>query len=318
MINFGILGCGRVVEWAFMPGMRKSHNARVIAIASRSIEKAKGFARRYKIPDAYGSYDDLLNDPHVDAVYIALPNNLHAEWSMKAAANKKHILCEKPLSLNSKESREMVKVCKQNRVILMEAFMFRFHPANEKARDIINSGKIGKVKFIRCALSFYFPPDKSEYRWNKDTGGGALFDVGCYFVNLSRFIIGREPEKVFAIQEIHPELGVDISTFAILYFPENIFSVCNSSFGTVNEDFYEVVGEKGGLRVEKAFVTHKKPVTITIKTADKTQKVKFPVINPYACEIDRFADCIRKGRLIPPAEDGVANMKVLDSISMWL
>jgi len=193
-IRWGILSTANIAVKRFIPGAVRSRNGVVAAIASRDLHRARDVAESLAIPRAYGSYQELLDDPEVDAIYNALPNSLHAEWTIKAAAAGKPILCEKPLALDADQAHRMIDGCRSHGVLLMEAFMYRFHPQHARVIELIESGAIGELRFVRTAFTFMLEPFPADnVRLSSELGGGALMDVGCYCVNASRMLFGEEP-----------------------------------------------------------------------------------------------------------------------------
>ena len=191
VLRWGVLSTASIAVGKVIPGMRASRRTEVLAIASRDLARAEATARSLGIPRAYGSYEELLADPDVDAVYLPLPNHLHAAWTIAAARAGKHVLCEKPLSLTAAEAQEMVDACREAGVVLMEAFMYRLHPSWQAVRDILASGRIGRLRAIDSWFS-YHNVDPEDIRNIAAYGGGALYDIGCYCVNLSRMLFGTE------------------------------------------------------------------------------------------------------------------------------
>jgi len=206
-VQWGILGCARIAATALIPGIQGSANGKVLAVASRSLDKAQEYAQKFDVPRAYGSYEELLNDPEIHAVCVPLPNSLHKEWTLKAAEKGKHVLCEKPIACTAAEARDMSATCRANGVLLMEAFAQNFHPQFQKVQELIEEGRIGKILRIAAAMSrSVYPAD--DIRMNPSLGGGALMDLGCYCINSARNLVGCEPVSVFATQEIG-QSGVD-------------------------------------------------------------------------------------------------------------
>jgi len=195
-LRFGILSTARVGRRRVVPAMQQAPNILVRAVASRDARRAQAFAHALSIPKAYGCYEDLLADPEVDAVYIPLPNSLHCQWTVKAAQAGKHVLCEKPLAASAREADEMIAACEANHVLLMEAFMYRFHPQNEHVLGLIQDGAIGPVRMVRAVFTFTI--GSSNIRLDAALAGGSLMDVGCYCVSVARTIVGAEPRAVSA------------------------------------------------------------------------------------------------------------------------
>jgi len=206
-IRWGVLGVANIGVRTVIPAIQRAPNARLIAIASRTPARAEDAARRLGIPRAHGSYEALLADPEVEAVYIPLPNSLHREWTIRCAEAGKHVLCEKPLALTAREAEEMAAACRQHGVALMEAFMYRFHPRTERVGRLAADGALGDVRMVRAAFTFAVREPDLNIRFRRDLGGGALYDVGCYTINVSRMVLG-EPELAFAAGRVGDH-GVD-------------------------------------------------------------------------------------------------------------
>jgi len=208
-VKWGILGTATIAIEQIIPAMLNSKNCEIIAVASRSSDKAKSVASKFNIPKYYGSYDLLLQDKNIDSIYIPLPNHLHVSWAIKALKAGKHILVEKPISISSQEAQKLLEESsKYPHLKIMEAFMYKYHPQWIKAKELISEGKIGKVKVIQSSFSF-FDENPNSIVNIKEYGGGSLLDIGCYSISLSRFIFDSEPKKVFGNIEYHPSFRID-------------------------------------------------------------------------------------------------------------
>ncbi|MGC4005382.1 MAG: Gfo/Idh/MocA family oxidoreductase [Pirellulales bacterium] len=197
MIRFGILGCARICRRGMIEGIQASGSSRLDAIASRRPGQAAAWADEFSVPRYYEDYGALIDDPAIDAVYLPLANEEHKAWTLRAAAAGKHVLCEKPLALNVEDAEEMVAACRSAGVMLMEAFMWRHHPRVAKALELLATGRIGELRLIKMDFSFTIAPGDS--RLDPNRGGGALFDLGCYGINLSRLVTGEEPYEIQAV-----------------------------------------------------------------------------------------------------------------------
>jgi predicted dehydrogenase len=326
-VKWGILGCARIAANALIPGMTRSRNCEVTAVASRSRQKAEEFAHRFGIPRAYGAYEQLLSDPEVQAIYIPLPNALHKPWTMAAAAKRKHVLCEKPLACNAQEARQMRTACEQSGVLLMEAFAQRFHPQNHKVKKLIDDGRIGKIVRLTSSMS-RSPHPQDDIRMSPDLCGGVLMDMGCYCISTARFFIGEEPCSVFATQDMSKS-GVDVRTTASVFFPageilhfdtnlylsEGHFEQGTTIYGQsgniyIRQGFSQVETLRMGKLVETPLVIHDHPIG-----AQASETIRIPAVHQWQLEAEHFADCILHNRpLAYPGEDGVANMRVIDAI----
>ena len=325
--KWGILGCAAVAEQAVIPGIHRSRNGIVQAIASRSLNKAEEFARRFDIETAYGSYEQLLEDPDVQAVYVPLPNSLHKEWTIKAAQNGKQVLCEKPLACNAREARQMIDACQKHGVALMEAFAPRFQPQSIKVKELIDGGTIGSVFQIFTSHSCARFTD-DDIRSSKELCGGVLMDIGCYCIDTARFLLGTEPVSVLAEQDIG-ERGVDDRTTAAVRFPGGVVLLVDTNQKLAPgcyEQEYIVYGEKGKIRVPTGYSQVETYLSGKLVSAtfylhtypdreERIQTLKFKPVHHYQLEVEYFADRILNHEPIEfPAGNGLANMKVIDAI----
>ena len=320
LLRWGILSTANIATEKVIPGILKADRCEVAAIASRNPEQARRVADRLGIERAYGSYQALLADPDVDAVYIPLPNHLHAEWTVAAARAGKHILCEKPLAMTAAEAEEMVRVCQAEGVQLMEAFMYRLHPSWIAVRELIASGRIGRLMAVQSWFS-YFNDDLSNIRNIREFGGGALYDIGCYSVNLSRMLFDGEPTRIAASVNRDPLTGVDILTSAILEFEAGV-ATFTCSTRTETDQQVHVYGTDGRISVGVPFnIPPDRPTQIFVTaggdppTAPATETLTFETADPYTVEAERFAAAVLDGTSMPvPADDAVANLRVMERI----
>ncbi|MBI3942769.1 MAG: Gfo/Idh/MocA family oxidoreductase [Chloroflexi bacterium] len=315
-IRFGILGVARIARNQLIPAMRQSSAVELVAIASRDGAKARQAAAELKIPHAHGSYEDLLADPDVDAIYNPLPNHLHAEWSIKAAQAGKHILCEKPLALNVDQCLEMGAAADKAGVVLMEAFMYRFHPRTEQARQLVADGKIGRLHTIRATFSFTLT-NPENIRMQPESGGGTLLDVGCYCINVSRLLAGSEPDMAFAWAE-YGDTGVDMIFNGMLHFPGGVVAHFDVSFLAMRQQSYAAAGTGGTLAVPQgAFLPPdhgSKPIELV--TQDGPATITVPGANQYVPMVDHFARCIRGQETLRwDIADAAANMAAIEALA---
>lgn len=320
-VRFGILSTADIGMAKVTPAIQEASNCEVVAIASRTAERAEEAAAQLGIARAYGSYQALLDAPDVDAVYIPLPNDLHAEWTLRAAAAGKHILCEKPLALDAEQAQEMVDGCAEAGVKLQEAFMYRHHPTWVEAIRLIRSGAIGTVQAVHSFFS-YFNDDPNDIRNRVENGGGAIMDIGCYNINLSRLVFDAEPTVLEAVVRRDPDMGIDTLTSAVLGFPRGGQSSFTCS--TRAEDFQRVhiVGTGGRVEIEIPFnippgVDTRISVTAGGEPplAPATETIVFPPANQYTIQAELFAQAILEDTPVPvDPSDAVANMKVVDAI----
>ena len=313
-ISWGILGCAGIAERALIPAIHGASNGRLLGIASRNPRKAKDWAARFDIPKVYADYAALLGDPDIDAVYIPLPNHLHREWSVRAARAGKHVLCEKPMALNVAEVRKMTMAAAKAGVLLMEAFMYRFHPRMERALRLLASGAVGEVRSVRSVFSFLFEAASDDYRWRPESGGGALYDVGCYPVSAARLVFGAEPVSVFARARLHPKHRVDVEAELLLEFPGGRFASLGCGFESQFRSALEVAGSEGRLSLERAFSAKHFDTEILLMNGDRTRAIPFPATDQYTRMVEHFGDGVLHGRTLRfPPDDAVANMSVIDA-----
>jgi predicted dehydrogenase len=310
-LRWGILGCARISRRGLIPGIQQSQSGSLLAIASRDDSTARTWADEFGIKKAYGSYETLLADPEIDAVYIPLPNELHRPWVEKAADAGKHILCEKPLALNAAEAEAMVEYCWSRKVLLMEAFMWPHQPRSREVRDRVESGEIGDLRLIRSSFSFSIEPN--DWRLDPSRGGGALWDIGTYGVSTARYFSREEPERIRATAFFGPS-GVDMSLTAELRFPSGVIGLIDCSFEQPFRCAYELVGTGGSFIVPDAYLPPEEPTAIFYGMDDKPRTLTFAGTNQYAMMVDAFAQSVASGRLVPPADDGLNQMRALDAI----
>lgn len=320
-LSWGILGCARITRRGLIPGITASMSGSLAALASRDLATARAWASEFEIPKAYGSYDELLDDDAIQAVYIPFPNELHKRWVLAAADAGKHVLCEKPLTLDSSEAAEMVVHCRRRQVLLMEAFMWRHQPRTLQLLELVQNGAIGELRLIRS--SFSFPIDPGDWRLDPARGGGALFDVGCYGVNTARLFAASEPTVTSAIARFGGS-GVDLSLTAQLQFPGGVLAAIDCSFEQPFRCSYELVGSRGLIEVPDAYLPPADSPVARLRTIGpgtdsstsdrQSRTLTFEAVNQYAAMVDSFADSVIAGRLVAPAEDGLAQMQVLDQL----
>ena len=310
-LRWGILGCARISRRGLIPGIRGSTSSVIQAIASRDGTMSNAWAKEFGIPRSYGSYEDLLLDPEVDAVYIPLPNELHQPWTIAAANAGKHVLCEKPLALNAREAESMVEHCRSCQVTLMEAFMWRHQPRVHELLKRLAAGEIGDLRLVRS--SFSFPIEAGDWRLDLKRGGGALWDVGSYGVNTARLFTGAEPSKLSAFAHFGPT-GVDLSLTTIMEFPHNILAIVDCSFEQPFRQTYEVVGTKGSFDVPNAYLPME-PVSALLRdnAGNVTELPHFEATNQYANMVDAFALSL-DAQSPSLAENGFQQMFLLDKI----
>jgi len=314
-LRIGIISTARIAERRVIPAIQRSRNAVVTAVASRDLGRARDFAARLNVPQVYGSYEALLDAPDVDAIYNPLPNSMHAEWTIKAAQSGKHVLCEKPLAANAAEADTMIAACAANRVVLMEAFMYRFHPQNVKVVELIRDGVIGAPLLVRAIFAFAVASE-TNIRLNTSLAGGSLMDVGCYCVNIARTVMSAEPQAVMALAQFGEVSKVDETMSGVLQFPGGARATFDCSLRLPYRAHYEVMGERGRLEVLQPFITNGNPTRVILRHPDDSAAVfDFPAVDQYTLMAEHFADCVLNGaplRYLP--SEGRAQMRALDAL----
>ena len=319
-VRWGVLGVAGIAVRKVIPAMQRSKVTEVTAIASRDLAKAQAAAAPLGIPKAYGSYEALLADPEIDAIYNPLPNHLHVPWSIKAAEAGKHVLCEKPIGLSVAEARELMAVRDRTGVQIGEAFMVHCHPQWLRARAIIKSGEIGELRTMLGAFS-YFNRDPENIRNDPNIGGGGLMDIGCYPITMSRFLFGEEPRRAAGVMEIDPEMGIDRLTSAILHFPSGQ-SVFTCSTQAVPYQTFQILGTKGRIEMEIPF--NAPPDRVTRLFVDTGADLfgtgkrmeEFSICDQYTIQGDLFSLALCTDGAVPtPLEDSVANMRAIEAIA---
>lgn len=314
-IRWGVLSTAKIGTKKVIPAMQLGEYCTVTTIASRQLEKAQAAARQLGIEKAYGSYEELLADPDIEAVYIPLPNHLHVTWAIKALKAGKHVLCEKPIGLNAAEAQELLEASRKfPRLKVMEAFMYRHHPQWQWAKKKVSEGKIGELRTIQSFFSYY-NSDPNNIRNKADIGGGGLMDIGCYCISLSRFIFGAEPRRVCGIVEEDPEMKVDRLTSGILEFASGT-STFTCATQLVLYQRVNIFGTKGRIEIEIPFnAPPDRPCKIWHRDDARTEEVILGICNQYTIQGDLFSRAVLEDREVPtPLEDAVANMQVIDAL----
>jgi len=317
MVRFGLLGCGRITARGLIPGITGSKTAELTALASERPGVAEEWAAKHGAKKFYTSYEEVLADPGIDAVYVPTTGETHAKWTIAAAEAKKHVLCEKPLAMDVAQAEEMAAACREHGVVLQEAFMWRHHPRVKQTLQMVRSGEIGPLRLV--VVNFSFDIDRNDWRLRPERGGGAMWDVGCYGVNAARLFTGSEPDDIFA--NAHwSDTGVDMTMQMALRFPGDVLANIDCSFEAPFRCRLELVGEKGRIVLEEAFlptdhsVIHVERGTDTGGLAERgLQPISVPAQDQYVAQVEDFCASIQAGKLLPPGEDGVANMRVLEA-----
>lgn len=314
-VRWGILSTARIGTEQVIPAMQQGAYCEITAIASRDIDKARAAASRLGIPRAYGSYEELLADPDVDAIYNPLPNHLHVPWSIKALQAGKHVLCEKPIALTAAEARTLVDAAKQYpRLKVMEAFMYRHHPQWRRAKQIVAEGGVGELRTAQSFFSYYLD-DPNDIRNRADAGGGGLMDIGCYNISLSRFIFGAEPVRVRGIVEYDPRFNTDRLASGIMELGGGTATfTCATQLAPYQR--VNIVGTAGRVEIEIPFnAPTDRPCRIWHQRDGRIDEIVLDVCDQYTIQGDLFSRAVLDDSAVPtPIEDAVANMKVLEAI----
>jgi D-xylose 1-dehydrogenase (NADP+, D-xylono-1,5-lactone-forming) len=324
-VRWGVISTAKIgVEKGVIAAGDEADHGVITAISSRDAGKAAEAAAKLGLDKSYGSYQELLDDPDIDAVYNPLPNSMHAEWTIKAAQAGKHILCEKPLAVDAAEARTMVDACDENGVLLMEAFMYRFGNRNLRAREIIKDGGLGQARLVRVGFSFPLPRDPDNVRLQKDLFGGALCDIGSYTISTARYLYDAEPMAVDARLDFDREFEVDIGGLITLDFPGHRRASLDFSFAMSRRQRYEVVGTAAALTIEDCFLPVTEVRTVDIERREGTagdpgpehgRAEPFPPMNPYTAEFEAMSKSILTGAPLPwGGEDAVNQMRVMDAV----
>ena len=314
-LNWGILSTAKIGIEKVIPAMQQGKLSEIVAIASRTHESAREAAKNLKIPKAFGSYQDLLDDTSIDAVYIPLPNHMHVPWTIKALAANKHVLCEKPIALTATEAKELLKETEKfPHLKVMEAFMYRHHPQWIRALELINGGGIGMVKTVHSFFSYY-NDDPENIRNMVDIGGGGLMDIGCYCISLARLIFDEEPQRVFGKIEYDPGFETDRICSGILDFVQGT-STFTCSTQLVPYQRVNVFGTKGRIEIEIPFnAPPDKPCKILFQNNEIIEEIEIEICDQYTIQGDLFSLAVLKNEKVPtPIEDAVENMKVLEAV----
>lgn len=327
-LRWGIMGTGNIAR-QFASGVGASRRGVLASVGSRTADAASAFAAAYGVEKAFGSYQAMLDDPSTDAIYLSLPNTMHHEWTLKSLASGKHVLCEKPLAVNAGEAQEMFDAARRAGKLLVEAFMYRAHPQTVRAVELIRSGEIGKLQLIRTSFCYRVRKLAGNIRFDASLAGGALMDVGCYCLSLSRHVAGEEPDQIHAVSRRHAS-GVDEQTSVILHFPSGVTAEFTVGMMAQADNTAHVCGDEGYLKIPVPWkpLPGKAEVIIGRSIPPRQDDPTVPAVAPapvvypiddernvYCIEADAFAACVLD---FAPAfvteSDTMGNMRALDSI----
>ena len=318
-LRWGVLSTANIALKKVIPAMQQGQHTSIAAIASRDLAKAQMAAKTFDIPNAYGSYEELLAAPEIDAIYNPLPNQFHVPWTIKAAEAGKHVLCEKPIGLTATETRSLLAVRARTGVKIGEAFMVNCHPQWLRLRELLNAGRIGQLRSITGFFS-YFNIDPKNIRNQADAGGGALMDIGCYLIHASRYAFAAEPTRVVALIDRDPEMRTDRLTSAILDFPGG-HSILTCSTQLIPYQRIHFLGTRGRIEIEIPVNTPPdRPTRIFIDSSGDlygggVTTETFPVCDQYTLQGDAFSKAVLEDTEVPvPIEDAIGNMAIIDAI----
>jgi len=307
-LRWGVLGCASFAQRRTIPAMLQSPTVDLVGVASRSKEKAESFRSQFNLRRAYGSYEDLLQDPEIEAVYIPLPNGLHAEWTIRSFESGKHCLCEKPFASSAIEAAQVAGIASEKGMFAMEAFMWRLHSQHQRGMEAVISGKVGSVRLVRAAFS-YSIARKFNVRLSPELAGGSVLDVGCYPISVARYYFAAEPTSAFSRGDIDPEYNVDMAMSGILDFPAGR-ALIDCAFTLPYRTELEIVGESGRIFIPKPWLPDPE-ATIEING----EQERLPPENQYVKQFEYFSNAVLSGR--PPLygpDDAVRQMRVIDAV----
>jgi predicted dehydrogenase len=319
-VRWGVLSTAQIARKQVIPAMKAGAFTKVVAIASRDEGRAREAAMDLGIPKAYGSYEGLLSDPDIDAIYNPLPNHLHAPLTIKALEAGKHVLCEKPIALNAEEARQIEVAQDKSGLLVAEGFMVRFHPQWRRVREIVRSGRLGEVRAIQTIFS-YFLTDPGNIRNQADIGGGGLYDIGCYAINTARFVFGAEPERVIGLFDRDPEMGTDRLSSGLVEFPGHRQLAFTCATQLVPCQRVQILGTQGRIEIQIPF-NAPAGMEATIVTDDGRdlsgsgrETITVPACDQYTLQGDAFSQAVLG--MQPPEwgiADAVSNMRVIDAL----
>ncbi len=318
-VRWGILGAGFIADYQFIPAVKASPRGEVVAVAARDADRAAAFAQRHAIPRSVAGYERLISDPDVEAVYVALPNSAHAEWTMAAAAAGKHVICEKPLARDAREAAVVVEACARAGVALAECFVYRYHPQTLRIGRWLREGAIGEVRTVHA--NFHFTMDaerrRRDIRMSAPLAGGALMDLGCYPISWLRFVFGEEPESAAARAVWDPEGGVDTQMVGMLSFSAGRAGTFDCSFDCDQDLSTTIVGTKGRIVVAQPYHPRGSGATVRLLRRGLPEEVHVDAKDEpaFLAAVEAFHATVRDGApLRVPSRDGVDNMAAIDAV----
>lgn len=296
-MRWGILGASNIAAKALIPAMQRAEDTEVVAVASSS-GKGRAFVESLScdIRKVYDSYEQLLTDEEIDAVYISVPNHLHKKWTIEAAKHGKHVLCEKPASLTERDTEEMITACEDNQVMFLEAFMYQFHPQHDRVKEIIASGEIGNITLMKTSFSFYLDPHSTNIRLDAMKGGGSLFDVGCYGLHSIFNMLGSYPQEIHSVANVDENSGVDLTSVVTLKLESGILAQVDCSIQQPPKNAYEIIGDKGKITVPAAYRPDKEDGgqgKIFVNLVDGQSRTESIVGDQYKQQVEVFSSAVK-------------------------
>lgn len=314
-VRWGILSAANIGVKRVGPAIAASSNGRLVAVASRNAQRAAELFAFTPDTLIYNDYDTLINDPEIEALYIPLPNSLHAEWTIKALRAGKHVLCEKPLAVTAEQGMTMVQAAQDNGRLLMEAFMYRFHPQTVWALEQVAAGRIGQVRLVRASFAFNVGSRLHDIRLQAALAGGSLMDVGCYPINLCRAVYGRTPAAVGARVFVPPNGEVEQAATAVLDFDDSCFGLIDSNFRLPTRQIGEIIGEGGTITIPVPFTPGHIEAAVIVAVEGQTIHQRFAPVDQYRLEVEHFAHCIRfNHQPILNLEETIENLATIEAI----
>ncbi len=314
-VRWGILSGANIGVKRVAPGIQASSNGRLVAVGSRNPQRARDLFAFVPEVAIYDDYDSVINDPQVEAIYNPLPNSLHAEWTIKALQAGKHVLCEKPLAVTAEQGLTMLQAARESGMLLMEAFMYRFHPQTVWALEQVANGRIGTVKLVRSSFSFNIGSRSHDIRLQAALAGGSLMDVGCYPVNFCRAVFGRTPIAVGARVYRPSEGEVERYASAVLDFDDGCFGLIDSSFELSTRQGSEIIGDNGSISIPLPFTPGHIETVVVLAVEGQTIHQRFSPVDHYRLEVEHFATCVRYGHQLPLSpEETIENLATIEAI----
>ena len=317
VVRYGLLSTAQIGLNAHLPASYDSKNSEIVSVSSRTAAKAEAAAKKHNIDRWYGSYEEQLADPNMDAVVNSLPNGMHAEWTIKAAEAGKHILCEKPLAVSAEECQRMIDAANANNVVLVEAFTHRWNPHMRMARKLIAEGAIGDIQTIDSALCFNIAEPDGNVRFSQELAGGALWDAGCYAVYATRFVMSAEPVQVSGMSHDSGDWGIDTTFSGSMKFANGAIGNITTNMEQPFRCYITIDGSKGRIEIPGMF-DDSGPIIVKSgdgRNGEKTEIISTPAPYRFVVQFDEFSECVLTGKEPEyPAEDGLRNTAVVEAL----